>query len=87
MLDVEMNLKHRALPALFYSAGRRCQEVLNLKVADIESKRMVIHVREGRGKFPRKAMLSSKLLEILRVYWRGASPGTGSSPTSKLESN
>ena len=54
LLDAEMSIKHRALLALYYSAGLRCQEALDLKVTDIDSKRMVIHIREGKGKFPRQ---------------------------------
>ena len=51
LLDAATNTKHRALLAVYYSAGLRCQEALELKVTDIDSKRMVI--REGKGKCSR----------------------------------
>lgn len=67
-------LKYRAALGISYGAGLRAAEVCNLKVKDIDSDRMLIHVDDGKGGRDRKAMLSPSLLEILRDYWRESRP-------------
>jgi integrase/recombinase XerD len=68
------NLKHRALLMTAYAAGLRVSEVTRLRVADIDSSRMVIRVRHGKGQKERYVMLSPRLLEVLRAYWKAARP-------------
>ncbi|MEL7174248.1 MAG: site-specific integrase [Pseudomonadota bacterium] len=67
-------LKYRAALSISYGAGLRASEVCNLKVSDIDSDRMLIHVDQGKGRKDRKVMLSPGLLQLLRDDWREARP-------------
>lgn len=67
-------LKYRAALSIGYGAGLRASEVTNLKVRDIDSDRMLIHVERGKGGKDRDVMLSPSLLGLLRAYWREARP-------------
>ncbi len=62
---------HRILLMTLYATGARRAEAARLKVSDIDSQRMVVHIHEGKGGKDRDVMLSPKLLEELRAYWRG----------------
>ncbi|MCA1606014.1 MAG: site-specific integrase [Acidobacteria bacterium] len=68
------NIKHRAMLMIAYAAGLRVSEVARLRVCDIDSKRMVIRVEQGKGRKDRYVMLSPALLTILRTYWKLAKP-------------
>jgi site-specific recombinase XerD len=67
-------LKYRALFMAVYAAGLRVSEVVALRAQDIDSQRMVIHVCQGKGKKDRYVMLSPKLLEVLRDYYKAFRP-------------
>jgi integrase/recombinase XerD len=67
-------LKHRTILMCCYAAGLRLSEAIRLKVTDIDSQRMVIRVEQGKGQKDRYVMLSAKLLEMLRAWWRVATP-------------
>src|SRR5713101_7722313 len=70
LIDAAGTAFHRTLLMTLYATGLRRAEVTHLKVNDIDSKRMVIHVRGGKGRKDRDVMLSPKLLEQLRQHWR-----------------
>src|SRR5262249_43144927 len=69
-LEAIPSLKSRTALTTVYAAGLRVSEVVLLKIADIDSQRMVIRVEHGRGGKARYVMLSPQLLRILRTYWR-----------------
>ena len=62
--------RHYAIVATLYSTGLRISELVDLKVSDIDSKNMLLHVRQGKGGKDRQVQLSADLLEILRNYYR-----------------
>ena len=74
MLENVHNLKHLCIIQLLYGAGLRVSEVLDLKLTDIESKNMLIHVRNSKGNKDRVVVLSEKLLEDLRKYFMRYKP-------------
>jgi integrase/recombinase XerD len=63
-------IRYRAALMTAYGAGLRVSEVVSLQVGDIDSQRKLIRVRQGKGKKDRYAMLSARLLEVLRCWWR-----------------
>lgn len=69
LIEHTNNIKHKCIVSLFYSTGIRLQELLNLKLEDIDSKRMVINVIEGKGGKDRVTMLSESMLVDLRKYF------------------
>ncbi len=68
------NVKHRVLLMTTYAAGLRARETLKLQVEDLDSGRMMIRVRQGKGAKDRYTLLSRRLLEELRAYWRQYRP-------------
>ena len=76
LIDSSRNLFHRAMLMTLYSCGLRRAELCRLKVSDIDSKRMMIRIVQGKGNVDREVPLSPKLLETLRLYWRWMRPKT-----------
>jgi site-specific recombinase XerD len=74
LLDAAPGLKYKAALSVAYGAGLRASEVISLKVGDIDSKRMLIRVEQGKGRKDRYVMLSPHLLNLLRAWWKAARP-------------
>jgi site-specific recombinase XerD len=69
-----INLKHKTILTLTYSVGLRVSEIVNLKIEDIDSKRMIIHIKNAKGRKDRIVPLSQIVLELMREYWREFKP-------------
>jgi integrase/recombinase XerD len=70
ILEATSNLKHKTILMLIYSGGLRLSELINLKIGDIDSEKMKIHIREAKGKKDRYIMLSENVLALLRDYYK-----------------
>ena len=70
------NIKHKSILTLTYSVGLRVSEVVNLKIEDIDSKRMIIHIKNAKGRKDRIVPLSQTVLELLRNYFTVYKPKT-----------
>jgi site-specific recombinase XerD len=71
LIDAAESPFYRVLLMTLYATGARRAEVAHLKISDINSQSMIVHIRGGKGRKDRDVMLSPKLLDALRVYWRG----------------
>jgi site-specific recombinase XerD len=74
LFSVTENLKHKAILMITYSSGLRISEAARLKITDIDSKRMMVWVQQGKGGKDRYTILSRTVLECLRQYWRKYHP-------------
>lgn len=68
------NNKHKSILTLTYSVGLRVSEIINLKIEDIDSKRMIIHIKNAKGRKDRILPLSLNVLELLRIYFKEYKP-------------
>jgi integrase/recombinase XerD len=74
LLEAPGNAKHRVVLMTCYATGLRVSELVHLRGEDVHSERMLIHVRQGKGRKDRYTLLSPRLLEELRNYWRAYRP-------------
>ena len=74
LFAVTTNVKHKAILMITYSSGLRASETARLKITDIDSKRMMVRITQGKGGKDRYSILSQRTLEYLRQYWRKYHP-------------
>ena len=86
-LSCVQSIKHRTILTVCYAAGLRISEAVHLKVADIDSERMVIRVEQGKGQKDRFVMLSPKLLKVLRAWWPVQKPKQWLFPGDRVDSH
>lgn len=93
ILTATKDVQYRAVLSTMYADGLRISEACGLQVEDVDSKRMIITVRGGKGNKDRQVMLSPRLLECLRSYWRIVRPPKngwlfpGQTPEGHIDSN
>src|SRR6266446_433626 len=89
LIDSSQTRFHRMVLMTLYGTGTRRAELARLQISDIDSRRMVIHIRSGKGRQDRDVMLSPRLLEALRDYWRSSSRNSSqyNSFQPKVDSN
>ena len=85
LLDAVTPLKAKMLFTTMYGCGLRVSEAIGLQVTDIDSQRMVIHIRQSKGRKDRYVPLGTTLLEKLRVYWRAERPTSFLFPGSQVD--
>lgn len=76
ILEAHSNIKHKAMLSLIYSCGMRCGELLSMKPIHIDSKRGIVLIKQAKGNKDRIVPLSSKILELLRTYFKEYQPQT-----------
>jgi integrase/recombinase XerD len=82
LIEAAGTLQPRVMLTALYSTGMRRTELVRLRVDDIDSERMVIHVHKGKGGKDRDVPLCPRLLETLREYWRWKKPKPGCFPVN-----
>lgn len=74
ILNITKNIKHKSILMLIYSSGLRRSELINLKISDIDSKRMTVNIIGSKGNKDRISLLSKNLLKLLRIYYKEYQP-------------
>ena len=74
LLNATDNLKHLTILAVIYSCGLRVSEIINLKIKDVDSQRMIINIRKSKGNKDRQVQLTTQILKLIRLYYKKYRP-------------